>query len=81
MANTIYLTIAQIDKILFQGTVFSVNCPGREGEMTILPNHIPLVSPLRGGQIRVRVNEDKEESFDIEKGILEVSKTEVTILL
>ncbi len=76
-----FLTIAKINETLFQGMVRSVNCPGVEGEMTVLPNHIPLATILKAGEIRIRVDEDKEEKLKIEKGILEISKKEVVILL
>ena len=79
--STIFLTIAKIDEIIFQGMVRSVNCPGSEGEMVILPHHIPLITPLKEGEIRVRVDDENEEKFSIEKGILEVSRDEVVVLL
>lgn len=61
--------------------VRSVNCPGIEGEMTILPNHIPLITILKPGEIRIKFDEEKEEKFEIKKGMLEISKKEVIILL
>ena len=76
-----FLTIAKINETLFQGMVRSVNCPGIEGEMTVLPNHIPLVTILKSGEVRIKIDEDKEEKITIKKGILEISKKEVIILL
>jgi len=80
--STFFLTITKIDEIVFQGVVNSVNCPGSEGEMVILPHHIPLISSLKEGVIKVRMdNEEKVREFSVKKGILEVSKDEVVILL
>jgi len=79
--STIFLTIAKIDEVIFQGEVKSVNCPGSEGEMVILPHHIPLITPLKEGEVRVKIDEEKEEKFNVQKGILEVSRDEVVILL
>ncbi|MEK7453151.1 MAG: ATP synthase F1 subunit epsilon [Patescibacteria group bacterium] len=76
-----FLTIAKINETIFSGMVNSVNCPGSEGEMTILPNHIPLITTLKKGEVRIKLNDEKIEKFNIEKGILEVSKKEVIILL
>lgn len=72
--------IAQLDRVLYQGDADSVTLPGKEGEMTVLKNHIPLVSPLRGGAITVRRG-DHEETFQVLGGILEVSRAGVTVLL
>ncbi len=80
--STFFLTITKIDEVVFQGAVNSVNCPGSEGEMVVLPHHIPLITPLKEGTIRVRVDsEEKDREFSVKKGILEVSKDEVVILL
>ena len=74
------LTIATVAEPLFHGEVSSVTCPGVVGELTILKDHIPLVTPLSGGVIKVK-NGDGEQSFPIVRGILEVSKKEVIILV
>ena len=74
------LTITTVDKILFRGNVFSVNCPGSEGELTVLPNHTALVTTLVSGEIRVK-GEHEALTFPLTRGILEVSHNEATILL
>ena len=74
------LVIATVDKVLFEGDVRFVTCPGREGELTVLRNHIPFITPLKKGTIRLK--EDVEErTFDIERGLLEVTRRGTTILL
>lgn len=77
---SINIHIAKVDQVLFTGNSVSVTLPAIEGEVTILPNHIPLVTPLKAGRITVRT-QDGEQIFDIAGGILEVSKTGVTVLL
>jgi F-type H+-transporting ATPase subunit epsilon len=72
--------IAQ-DKIVYEGEIFSVTLPGEEGELTILPGHIPLVTSLIEGKIKIRDKDKKELSFEIESGILEVSPDEVNVLI
>lgn len=77
---SINIHIAKVDQVLFTGNSVSVTLPAIEGEVTILPNHIPLVTPLKAGRITVRT-QDGEQIFDIACGILEVSKTGVMVLL
>ncbi len=75
------LTIAKIDKILWSGEAESVSVPGTDGMMTILSHHMPLITTLEKGEIRVKTKEGGLESFPIEKGMLEVNKEETVILV
>ncbi len=76
----INLTIANVEEVLFHGEASSVTLPGSEGEMTILPKHMPLVSALKEGVIVVKNNENVS-NFKIEKGVIKVSLEEVLILV
>ena len=48
--------------------------------MTILAHHMPLVTLLKEGVIRVKY-EDKEERIEIKGGTAEINKKEVTVLV
>ncbi len=72
--------IAKVDRVLWSGEAKSLTVPGSEGEMTILAGHIPLASALKQGKITVR-HKEGEDFFDVESGILEVSKDGATVLL
>jgi F-type H+-transporting ATPase subunit epsilon len=75
------LTIARVDGILFSGEAVGVIVPGVEGEMTILSDHAPLISPLRAGTLTVIKTDGSREFFPIETGTLEVSDNQTTVLL
>lgn len=77
----LHVTLAKIDGPVFDGDVFSVTVPGVEGEMTILPHHEALISPLKKGVITVRAESGKEDFFEIQKGTLEVSGNQATVLM
>ncbi len=80
--NMFSLVIASVDKILFQGSVLSVTCPGSEGELTVLPGHIPLVTALSPGFVKIKETTDKEDCvFEITGGVLEVSGEGAVILI
>jgi F-type H+-transporting ATPase subunit epsilon len=74
------LTISKVNQVLYSGDVQAVNCPGAAGELTILPHHAPLVTPLKQGEIHVRAS-DGTHTFPVEHGVLETSNNEVIILL
>jgi F-type H+-transporting ATPase subunit epsilon len=56
-----------------------VVAPGVEGDLGVLPRHIPLLTPLRTGEIMVR-NDGREEFFFVGGGFLEVLPDKVVIL-
>ena len=76
-----FLNIIAQNKIIYQGKVSAVTLPGEKGELTILPNHIPLITPLNKGKIRVQDKNQKELFFEIESGVLEVNPVDVNILV
>ena len=74
--------ISKVDKILFEGEARELQAPGVDGDMTILSHHSALVTTLRKGKVRVRTGgNESEQSWDIEKGILEVAANTATVLL
>jgi F-type H+-transporting ATPase subunit epsilon len=73
------LTITSLNKVLFHGEADSITVPGVSGEMTILKDHMPIVSAVKEGSIIVKSKEN-EEVIDINGGVLEVYKNVVTIL-
>lgn len=75
------LTVAQVDKVLFQGDVTQVTCPGGLGDVTILSHHAPLVTPLRKGELRIVDAQGIVTQVSVEEGILEVGGNEATVLL
>ena len=59
--------------------VSEVVLPAIEGEMGILKDHIPIISFLKPGLIKV-YSKDKEEIFYVEDGIVEFKENSLSIL-
>ena len=76
-----FLNIIALNKIIYQGKVSAVTLPGEKGELTVLPNHIPLITPLNKGKIKVQDANQKELFFEIESGVLEVNQVEMNVLV
>ena len=51
-----------------------------EGEVGIAPRHAPLLTRMRPGQVRVRGEEQDEQTFFVTGGVLEVQPHLVTVL-
>ena len=66
-----------------EGTILKVEAsevviPSYEGEMGILKDHIPLITFLRPGLIKIKDN--KETSFFVEEGTVEFANNNLLIL-
>lgn len=74
------LSVISLEKIEYRDKVSALICPGVEGELTILKNHIPLITPLKSGKISIK-KDGKEDKIRILDGILEVKKEETVVLI
>jgi F-type H+-transporting ATPase subunit epsilon len=67
-------------RLLFSGDVASVIIPGTEGEMTILPQHAPVLSTLRPGIVTVAKDGGTSEKIFVRGGFAEVNAKGLTVL-
>jgi len=66
--------------IEFAGPAEKIILPATTGEITVLPDHMPLISVLKAGKMKI-IAENKETEKEIEGGVLEVGKGKIIILL
>ncbi len=74
-----HLEIRTPQKLIYEGDVSSVKAPGELGSFEILPGHIPFLTILETGEIRVRET-DTPQSLAVSGGVFEVLRTGVTVL-
>lgn len=80
MPRRIKLKIITPERVVVEEEVDSVTLPAAAGEITVLPNHIPLVSTLTTGVITLRKS-GEEKYIASSGGFLEVKPgSEVTVL-
>lgn len=75
----IHFTIASPERIVFENEVDQISLPTKLGEITVLPNHIPLISSLTAGEVYI-MHDKEETSLAISGGFLEVRKEHITLL-
>jgi len=80
MTMTIHVDIVSAETELYSGLAEMVFVPGKMGELGIAPRHTPLVTTLKPGLVRLQLPENKEESFFVSGGLLEIQPHVVTIL-
>ena len=76
MSEEFKIEIISPDKSIYSGNTEEVVLPCFEGQVTVLKNHIPLITFLRPGIIEI----GKEEKFFAEDGTVEFSDNNLLIL-
>lgn len=75
------VSIYTLKDVLFEGEAEKVITQTSLGEMTILKDHIPLISTLTGPAVRIVGHDGKENKVKINSGVIEVRpESEVVIL-
>ncbi|WP_202079619.1 F0F1 ATP synthase subunit epsilon [Caldalkalibacillus salinus] len=77
--NTVTVDIVTPERKVYEGQATMVVARGADGEIGVQPGHIPLVTPLKIGALRVK-NGEKEEFIAVSGGFLEVRPDKVTVL-
>ena len=80
MEDNFTLEIISPEKILFSESVKMVTVPSYEGDMSILKNHISIISFLRPGRVKIKKNDGNLEEFFIEDGTIEFMEDNLIIL-
>ncbi|MBD5801393.1 MAG: F-type H+-transporting ATPase subunit epsilon [Azoarcus sp.] len=81
MAMTVHVDIVSAEEQIFSGLAEFVALPGEAGELGILPGHMPLMTRIKPGAVRVKVPDQAEEELVfVAGGILEVQPGLVTVL-
>ena len=78
--RTLRLEVVTPDRKVYEEDVRMVSVRGVAGSLGILPNHIPLVTPLRIAPVKVRKADDTVEWLAVHGGFMEVRKDKVVIL-
>lgn len=77
--STFLLEIVTPERKVYEAEVNMIIARGAEGELGILPNHIPLITPLKIAPLEVKKGNEREE-IAVSGGFMEVRKDKVVIL-
>jgi len=79
MANTLKLEIVTPEAKTYSEDVDMVTLPGVEGEMGILPMHVPLLTQIVSGEITARKN-GQDYFLAVGEGFVEITGDRVAIM-
>jgi F-type H+-transporting ATPase subunit epsilon len=76
-----HVDVVSAESLIFEGEAEYVELPGESGGLGIYPSHIPLITRIRPGEVRIKVvGKQTEELIFVAGGILEVQPNRVTVL-
>ena len=78
MSKKFSVEIISPDRSILKTQASEVTIPSYEGEMAILKDHIPIITFLRPGLVKIQ--EDTQKIYYIEEGTVEFSNNNLTIL-
>lgn len=77
---TVHVDVVSAEESIFSGLAEFVALPGEGGELGILPGHMPLMTRIKPGTVRIKLPHGKEECIFVAGGLLEVQPGLVTVL-
>lgn len=81
MSMTVHVDVVSAEESIFSGLAEFVVLPGQAGELGILPGHMPLMTTIKPGAVRLKLpQQDQEELIFVAGGVLEVQPGLVTVL-
>ncbi len=69
------LKVYSLKGTIFEGDATSVGLPAKDGVITALKGHIPLITILKEGEIKT-----PDQNIAIKGGFAEITKTKVVVL-
>ena len=80
MEDNFKFEIISPEKLIFSGNTAMVTIPSYEGDMSVLKNHISIITFLRPGKIKVKKNDGNFDEFFVEDGIVEYFNDSLVVL-
>src|SRR3954469_4821744 len=81
MAKTFHVDIVSAEASIYSGEAERLVAPGEAGELGILPEHIPLLTRIKPGTIRIQTaGLGDEVLIYVSGGMMEVQPDRVTVL-
>lgn len=75
----LHFEIITPEKTVFSEEIDSLTLPTEEGEITILPGHIPLVATTKPGEITIKSN-GKIHHLAVMRGLVETAENKIKLL-
>jgi len=78
--KTIKFEIVTPERVVLKEEVMQVTVPTRDGIITVLPHHVPLISILKPGIVEIKTSAGEREVMAVSGGFVEVLRSKIVIL-
>ena len=80
MAMSVHCDIVSAEQAIFSGLVELLVAHGALGDLGVGPGHAPLLTALKPGPVRIKLQGGEEQIFYVSGGFLEVQSSTITVL-
>ena len=77
---TLQCNVVSAKETIYSGEISMLIATGVEGEVGILPGHIPFITLLKPGTMQIKTSNGNDEIVYVSGGVLEVQPHLVTVL-
>lgn len=77
---TLQCNVVSAKETIYSGEISMLIATGVEGEVGILPGHIPFITLLKPGAMQIKTSNGNDEMVYVSGGVLEVQPHLVTVL-
>lgn len=77
---TLQCNVVSTKETIYSGEISMLIASGVEGEVGILPGHIPFITLLKPGTMQIKTSNGNDEMVYVSGGVLEVQPHLVTVL-
>ncbi|MFQ3245744.1 MAG: F-type H+-transporting ATPase subunit epsilon [Chitinophagales bacterium] len=78
--STMQVEVVSAEREIFSGEATMLIATAISGELGIYPQHTPLLTSLKPGDVRVQTADGEEQVIYVSGGILEVTPKKITVL-
>ena len=78
--STMQVEVVSAEHEIYSGSATMLIATAEGGELGIYPQHTPLLTALKPGDVRIQVEDGEEQVIYVSGGVLEVTPKKVTVL-
>lgn len=79
--KTLTFYLATPERKVYEKKALQITLPVLEGEITVLPDHIPYIGALKAGEIMVQFEDGSQDFIAISGGFIEFSRNRLAVLV
>lgn len=79
--DNLWVEIFTPEKKVYEGHADAILFPSEDGDLFVLPKHLPMIAALKEGTITLQLEKKKQKLFSVSPGILEIDNDKIKIII